>query len=167
MTDLLAYCDDLPMRSLAAGEVLLEEGVRSPTMLVLVAGSVDVERDGLVFARVDSPGAVFGEMSVVLDQAASATVRAASAVEVRVVEDPLAFLRDRPGVALEVLRLTAARLDGLTQYLVDVKRQYADRDDHLGMVGGILDTLVHHHPGSARTGSARDPDGGRDPVSGG
>jgi CRP/FNR family cyclic AMP-dependent transcriptional regulator len=58
------------------------------------------------------------------------------------------------------LRVTAARLDGMTQYLVDVKQQYADRDDHLGMVDGILDVLVHHHPKQAQTGSARDPEAG-------
>lgn len=93
-----------------------------------------------------------------LDRAASATVRASSAIEVHVVEDPLRFLSDKPGAALAVLRVTAARLDGLTQYLVDVKEQYADRSDHLGMVDSILDTLVHHQPGRVRTGSVRDPE---------
>jgi len=97
--------------------------------------------DGVPFARIDTPGAVFGEMSVVLDRVATATVRAGSDVEVYAIAEPLDFLRDQPGAALAVLRLTAARLDGLTQYLVDVKSQYADRDDHLGMVDGILDAL--------------------------
>ena len=54
--------------------------------------------------------------------------------------------------------MTAARLDGLTQYLVDVKEQFAGHDDHLGMVDRILDTLVHHQAPRPRTGSARDPE---------
>ena len=101
-------------------------------------------------------------MSVVLDKPATATVRAASDVEVRVVDDPLAFLAERPGAALAVLRMTAARLDGLTQYLVDVKQQFADAEGHLGMVDQILDTLVHHQAAPTRPGSARDPEGAHD-----
>mgnify|MGYP006160438699 CR=1 FL=1 len=34
------------------------------------------------------------------------------------------------------------RLDGLTQYLVDVKQQFAGLTGHLGMVDQILDSLV-------------------------
>jgi CRP/FNR family cyclic AMP-dependent transcriptional regulator len=160
VTELLDYCDGLPVRSLAAGDVLIEEGARHDGMWILVSGSVNVERDGVPFARVDTPGAVFGEMSVVLDKVATATVRARSDIEVYEVAEPLDFLRDRPGAALAVLRVTAARLDRMTQYLVDVKQQYADRDDHLGMVDGILDVLVHHHPKQVQTGSARDPEAG-------
>ncbi len=159
MTDLLGHCVGLPLRTLSAGETLIEEGQPSDRMYVLVSGTLTVERDGLAFARVTRAGAVFGEMATVLDRVSSATVRAATDVEVHVVEEPLEFLHSKPGAALEVLRITAARLDGLTQYLVDVKQQYADREDHLGMVDGILGALVHHDPGQARTGSSRDPEG--------
>ena len=57
-------------------------------MYVLESGSVTVERDGVPFARIDKPGAVFGEMSVVLDKPATATVRAETDVEVHVVDGP-------------------------------------------------------------------------------
>lgn len=158
MTELLDQCAGLPVQTMAAGDVLIHEGLRPASMLVLISGSASIERDGVPFARVDTPGAVFGEMSVVLDQVATATVRASSDVEVYTIAEPLQFLREKPGAALAVLRVTAARLDGMTQYLVDVKHQFADRDDHLGMVGAILDTLVHYQPGQSRTGSVRDPE---------
>ena len=48
---------------------------------MLVSGQVVVEHDGVPFARIDTPGAVFGEMSAVLDRPATATVRAVGAVE--------------------------------------------------------------------------------------
>jgi CRP-like cAMP-binding protein len=159
MADLLALSADLPLSSYSAGEVLIEEGTDPRRILVLVSGSVTVERDGVAFAQVATPGAVFGEMSVVLGRTATATVRATTDVEVRVAEDPEAFLLERPGVALHVLRTTAARLDGLTQYLVDVKAQFAGQGGHLGMVDQILDTLVHHQAPPVRTGSLRDPEG--------
>jgi CRP/FNR family cyclic AMP-dependent transcriptional regulator len=157
--DLLALCADLPVRLLAAGELLIEEGLRPNQLFVLESGAVTIERDGTPFARIDSPGAVFGELSFVLGQPATATVRAAADVTVRVIDDPEGFLTERPGAALAVLRMTATRLDGLTQYLVDVKQQFSGLSGHLGMVDQILDTLVHHQGPRASTGSARDPEG--------
>lgn len=159
MTDLLELAAALPLRSTTTGDVLIGEGDAPGAMYVLVSGTLTVERDGVAIARIDTPGAVLGEMSVVLDKPATATLRAASDVQVRVVEDPLTFLVEHPGVALAVLRTTASRLDGLTQYLADVKAQLAGAEGHLGMVGEVLDTLVHHAGAPARPGSARDPEG--------
>ncbi len=159
MNELLVLSDGQPEVRLADGDVLIEEGSTPDRLYVLVSGEVVVEHDGVAFARVDTPGAVFGEMSAVLDRPATATVRAAGEVAVRAVADPVGFLSDAPGAALAVLRTTASRLDGLTQYLVDVKRQFADSAGHVGMVDAILDQLVHHQGPKPRTGSARDPDG--------
>ena len=159
MADLTALSADLPLETIASGEVVIAEGSPPDRMFILVSGSVVIERDGVAFARIDAPGSVFGEMSVVLDRAATATVRAAQDVELRVVTDPMDFFAERPEAAVAILRMTAARLDGLTRYLVDVKQQFADAEGHLGQVDQILDLLVHHQGPTPRTGSARDPDG--------
>ena len=160
MTDpLLAAAADLPEETIPAGTAFIEEGTDPGRLLVLVSGEVVVERDGVPFARIDRPGAIFGEMAAVLRQPATATARAATEIVVHVADDPEAFLTERPGAALAVLRVTAGRLDRMTQYLVDVKAQFAEEEGHLGMVGSILDTLVHHQGAPARTGSARDPEG--------
>jgi CRP-like cAMP-binding protein len=151
VTDLLALADDLPVLGFA--------GTPPGRMLVLQSGTVVIEHAGVPFARIDHPGAVLGEMAAVLDKPATATVRAVGDVEVRVADDPVAFLTDRPGAALAVLRTTASRLDGLTHYLVDVKNQFGGADGHLGMVDQILDHLVHHQGPPAHTGSVRDPEG--------
>ena len=159
MSELLALCADEPVREVPTGEILMAEGDAPSRLYVLIDGSLTVEKDGTAFAWIDYPGAVFGEMSVVLGRPATATVRATSDTRVHVIEDAEDFLRARPGAALTVLRMTAARLDGLTQYLVDVKQQFAGLDGHLGMVDGILDSLVHHQGPPPRPGSARDPEG--------
>ena len=155
---LLELCSALPVRNVEAGTVLIEEGDLPSALLVLRSGSVTVEKDAVAFARIDHPGAVFAEMSWVLGRPATATVRAASPVQVHVMDDPDSFLTANPDAAVAILRMTATRLDGLTQYLVDVKRQFAGMDGHLGMVDQILDSLVHHQAPPARTGSMRDPD---------
>ncbi len=162
MADLLALSAEFPIESVPAGDVLITEGIRPSRMLVLVSGAVIVEHDGVAFARIDRPGSVFGEMSVVLERPATATVRAVDEVQVHVIDDPVQFLTEQPGAALAVLRMIASRLDGLTQYLVDVKTQFADAAGHLGLVDKILDTLVHHQGPKAQTGSARDPEGDHD-----
>lgn len=159
VTEMLDLCADLPVIEVAAGEVLIEEGDTPDSVLVLAAGTVTVERDGTPFARVDSPGAIFGEMSWILGRPATATARAATDVTVHVVSDPTRFFTERPAAALLVLQMTSARLDGLTQYLVDVKRQFAGNEDHTAMLGGILDSLIHHQTPRPRPGSARDPEG--------
>lgn len=159
MTELLSLCADLPLQNVPAGDVLIEAGAPPSRMYVLAGGAVTIERDGVTFARIDHRGAVFGEMSVVLDQPATATVRASTDADVYVIAEPDAFFIEHPRATLAVLRMTAARLDGLTHYLVDVKQQFADDDGHLGMVGDILDTLVHHQAAPVRPGSARDPEG--------
>jgi CRP/FNR family cyclic AMP-dependent transcriptional regulator len=158
MQDLLALCADIPLRTWQPGEVLIEFGQVASEMYVLASGSVTIERDGVVFSRIGAPGAIFGEMSVVLGTPATATARAASTVDCHVIEDPEAFLTERPGAALAVLRVTASRLDGMTKYLIDVRRQLAEEEGHLGMLELIVDSLRHHQP-TTRPGSARDPEG--------
>jgi CRP-like cAMP-binding protein len=157
--DLLTLCADLPVETTLEGQLLMSQGSPPDRLLVLRSGAVTIERDGVPVARTDTAGAVFGEMSVLLGRPATATVRASTTVTVHVIDDPMSFFVSRPGVALAVLRTTAARLDGMTQYLADVKQQLAGEEGHLGMVGRILDTLVHHQPPPATTGSARDPEG--------
>ena len=48
-----------------------------------------------------------------------------------------------PTSDLPIARLLARRLQNVTSYLVDLKRQYRDREDHLGMVDEVLDSLAH------------------------
>lgn len=147
-----------PELHVAAGDVVIEEGSMSHRLLFLVSGRVTVERAGTPFARIDMPGAVFGELAWILGKPATATVRASTDIVARVVSDPQSFFTDHPDAALLVLRTTASRLDGVTQYLVDVKRQFAGLSGHLGMVDQILDTLVHHQGPPPRPGSVRDPE---------
>jgi CRP/FNR family cyclic AMP-dependent transcriptional regulator len=160
--DLLALAADLPVEPFEAGDVLIQQGTDPGRLLILASGTVTVERDGVPVALIDSPGAVFGEMAAVLGKGATATVRATTAGEVHVAADPDDFFMERPEATLAVLRTTAARLDGMTQYVVDIKSQFADAQGHLGMVDQILDTLLHHQVPPARPGSRRDPEGDHD-----
>ena len=75
MTD-AATTNAITLQQFPDGAVLIPEGGKLDTMFVLRSGTIEVIRDGLVVSRVAQPGAIFGEMSVLLDIPHSATVRA-------------------------------------------------------------------------------------------
>ena len=64
---------------------------------------------GLQIATITEPGSLIGEMSVLLGDDHSATVRATTPVEVRVIENAIAFLESTPLVALQVATLVCQR----------------------------------------------------------
>jgi CRP-like cAMP-binding protein len=158
MTDLIERCADLPRRSVALGDVIIEQGAPNGSILILIDGSVTIERDDVMLAMLDTPGAVIGEMSTVLGRPSTATVRALSACTLLHADDGATFLMERPDVLLDVARALATRLDNLTGHLTDVKRQYADTGGHLGMLDEVLSTLMHHQTKAVTPGSARMPD---------
>ena len=148
-----------PELHLDAGEVLIEQEQPAGRLFVLESGTVLVERDAIAVARIDTPGAVFGEMSILLGTPATATVRCQTPCVLRVADDPVSFFSMHPEAALDLARVAAGRVDALTRYLVDVKQQYAELDGHLGMLDTVLAALTHQQSPRTRPGSVRDPEG--------
>ena len=157
MTEILTICAGLPEVRFQPGDVLLSEGSPGGALYILVDGTVSVTKTGAEVARIAEPGAVFGEMSALLETPISATVTAQTESRMRVADDPLAFLRSHPEMALHAARLLAGRLQNATTYLADLKLQFEDRRDHFGMVDEILGAMVEQQP-RARTGSRKTDD---------
>jgi CRP-like cAMP-binding protein len=57
----------LPTASFQAGETVFLAGSRTGRLLILKKGAVVVSKDGVEIAKVSEPGAVFGELSILLD----------------------------------------------------------------------------------------------------
>lgn len=143
MSTVPAAITQLPLESFEEGDLIIEEGSPPGRLLFLESGSAEVSKGGVRLAKVRETGAVFGEMSVLLNAPHTATVRAASAATFRVAEDPEAFLASDSDVAVYIARTLAGRIDGLNGYLVDVKSQFREFDDHVSMVDGVLDSLMN------------------------
>ncbi len=143
MRSILDHCTSEEPRGFAQGTVLISEGSASGRLFVLVEGRIEVLRGDTQVAVVSDPGAVFGEMSVLLGVPHTATVRAASPAQAYVFGDAEEFLRSHPTIGLHLARLLAQRLNAATTYLVDLKRQFEGHRDHLGMVGDVLESLMH------------------------
>ena len=141
-----------------AGTVLMTEGTTSGRLYVLAEGSLEVVREETQVSVISEPGSIFGEMSVLLGLPHTATVRALSAATVYAFDDAEGFLRSDPQIALIVARMLAQRLNAATTYLVDLKRQYAGKGNHLDMVSEVLASLLHNQEPDFTPGSDRHPD---------
>ena len=157
MPTILEVCQGrLPESRFGSGEVIIAEGTPAGKLFILAEGTVEVVKDTYVINTLSDPGAVFGEISVLLDTVHTATVRATSPTRFFVVDDPLEFMRSTPEVALGVARLLAHRLHAMTTYLVDLKHQFEQHTDHFGMVDEVLDALSHSQPEDHTPGSDRE-----------
>ena len=143
MASILDACAGARRHDYPSGTILLSEGDTSGRLYVLAEGAVEVLRGDTQVALIKGAGSIFGEMSVLLGRPHTATVRAASPVSAYVFEDAESFLRSHPEIAFFLGRLLAERLNAATTYLVDIKRQFEGHGNHLGMVGEVLETLIH------------------------
>jgi CRP-like cAMP-binding protein len=157
VSTLLSFTERLPAISLPAGEVLLPEGARTGLLYILVEGQVEIRKGDVQVEIVVDAGALFGEISALLDTPHMATVRAITPVRVVRIEKATEFLHANPELALEIARLLAHRLTNVVGYLADLKHQFQDHS-HIGMVDEVLETLVHQQRQSFTPGSNRDPD---------
>ena len=156
MDDILERTTALPEIALRAGDTLVHEGDSGNSLWVLVSGALKVRKGGVAINTITLPGAVIGEISLLLDTPYSATVVASEPCVLRHATDGRALLAD-PAVTQAVARGLAERLTLVSTYLVDLKHQYGDAPG-LSMVHDVLNQLAQRQGVPARPGSARDPD---------
>ena len=157
MNPILELCNSLPLRVFEPGTPLLAEGRKSGLLYVLLDGEVDIVKGDFQINIVSDPGAVFGEISVLLDLPHMATVRALSRCRAHEIRDGNEFLKAHPEIAHHLAQLLARRLQGVSTYLVDLKQQFASHENHLGMVDDVLESLVNQQHQRFIPGSDRDP----------
>src|SRR6266852_34936 len=158
MRAILDYCTGGIQQDVLAGTLIIHEGGTTGHLYVLIEGRLEVVKGDTVVAIITEPGAVLGEMSVLLDQPHTATVRAASDSAIYEIDDAASFLRQQPEVALLIARMLAQRLNVANTYLADIKRQYAGHGNHLAMVGDILQSMINLAPTKVSPGSDRQSD---------
>lgn len=154
---LLGLTAHLPEVHLVPGEALVTEGGRGGALWVLVRGALEVRLGGVLVNRITQPGALVGEVAVLLEGPSSASVLASEPSVVRHAEDGRALLSSDPQVTMLVATGLAERLRFVTTYLADLTRQYQGVPG-LAMVDDVLRELATTPVPPARPGSARDPD---------
>lgn len=149
MSDIISKCQGMPECQFDVGEVVMEEGHAGGALYILAEGSLEILKQNFQINTVDSPGSIFGDVSILLDLPHMATVKTLEPSRFLVAENAIEFLKANPDVHLHLSSLLAKRLNSVTNYLVDLKTQFEDSDDHLGMVDEVLESLLHHQPSKA------------------
>jgi CRP/FNR family transcriptional regulator, cyclic AMP receptor protein len=158
MREILDYCKGAVRREVPAGTVVISEGSKTGHLFVLVEGQFEVLRGDTVVAVLSEPGALTGEMSLLLDRPHTATVRTSAPSTFYEIEAAASFLNNEPAVAVLIARLLAQRLNVATTYLADLMHQYAGHGTHLEMVGEILQSMISLPPLKVSPGSDRQSD---------
>ncbi len=111
----------LPLATYRAGETVLKAGSKTGRLLFLKRGEVAVFKDSIEIVRVNEPGAVFGEISALLDQPHSADVRVLKDLEFHVAD--AAQLRKDPIALFYVAKILAGRLVSADEGFVEMKKE--------------------------------------------
>jgi len=128
----------LPLASYEAGETVFEEGTKTGRLMILKSGAVSIMKGDVEFAQVSEPGAVFGELSALLDAPHSADVIALEPSEFRVA-DAAALLQD-PVALLYVTVVLARRIDAANQGLLQLKVML-EAGEPVGLIDATLDKI--------------------------
>jgi CRP/FNR family cyclic AMP-dependent transcriptional regulator len=128
----------LPLQSYDAGEAVFTEGTKTGRLLVLKSGAVSVVKGGTEIARVTEAGAVFGELSALLDQPHGADVRTLETSEFHVA-DAAQLLAD-PAALLYVTMVLARRVDAANRGLIELKREI-DAGEPRSLIDATIDRL--------------------------
>ena len=125
----------LPVESYDAGATVFAEGTKTGRLLILKSGAVSIFKGDIEFAQVSEPGAVFGELSALLDAPHSADVRTLEPSEFHAA-DAAALLQD-PTALLYVTMVLARRIDAANQGLLQLKTML-----ETGEPRGLIDTAL-------------------------
>lgn len=112
----------------AGTELIAQGGNPGGSLMVLREGEVEVLRDGKFVSAIKQPGAIFGEMSMLLERPHSATVRAVTDVQLYVIHDALKVLEAHPSWLLQIARLLAQRVNTTTAQLVALKSREGEHE---------------------------------------
>jgi CRP-like cAMP-binding protein len=140
MDSFLALAASQPAQTLLPGALLIVQGEPGGNIYVLESGQLAVERDGVKVATISAPGAIVGEMSVLLNSPNTATVRAEQETQVRVLENARAVLEQHPALTLRLAGLMASRLDATSAFLVELTKQHGSESER-SLIGKIIAAL--------------------------
>ncbi|MDY7036112.1 MAG: cyclic nucleotide-binding domain-containing protein [Thermodesulfobacteriota bacterium] len=115
------------------GRTIFMERDESQDLYILISGKLDVLKGNQIISEITEKGALFGEMSSILNDSRTATVRASSDAKViRIPPDEvITFLGEFPDVAHEITRYLAKRLDRASQILYGLNEFYDQLPDAL------------------------------------
>ncbi len=100
----------------AAGEIIAQEGSEKKEIFVLMRGSVGIYKGDLKIAEFSEVGTVVGEMSIILNQPRTATIKALEDSDIICVKADLpTLIKEYPVLTRDVIKGLAERLKITTE----------------------------------------------------
>ena len=99
----------LPLVTYQAGETVIADGSRPARLLILKKGAVAIVKEDTEIAKVTEPGAVFGELSILLDQPNKVDVRALETSQFYVADGDVLLTQN--SIVMHVATVLARQLD--------------------------------------------------------
>jgi CRP-like cAMP-binding protein len=119
----------LPLVTYQAGETVIASGSKTGRLLILRSGTVAILKENMEIARVAKPGAIFGELSLLLDQPHTADVRALETSQLYVANGTT-LLSQYPDAVRHVATVLAHRLEEANRALIQLRGQLQAGQPH-------------------------------------
>lgn len=103
------------MKKFKEGDVLTLEGSKDRTLYVLIKGSIGVFKGNIQITKFTEKGTIVGELSLILRQPRSATIKAledTSVLEIKA--DIEELMRKYPDILKKIIHTMATRLSDIT-----------------------------------------------------
>jgi CRP-like cAMP-binding protein len=107
--------------TLDTGVDILRQGERCGLLYIMVSGQVEVVKNGSQLCTVNEPGAVFGELSILLGCYQNASVRTLTPCTFKVVTEAEKFLSANPKAAYLLACMLARRLSLLDSHFAELR----------------------------------------------
>jgi CRP-like cAMP-binding protein len=135
----LEQLSSLPVEVHEEGSLVLAAGAATGKLLIMKEGAVEVVIEGTRVAEVREPGAVFGEIALLLGRPHGADVRALRRSTFHVADGP-SYLRADPAAALYLAVVLAQRVAAVDRHLVAARQEL--RSGSRGVVDEMIDNLA-------------------------
>lgn len=119
----------LPLVTYQAGETVIARGSKTGRLLILRKGTVAILKENTEIARVGDPGAIFGELSLLLDRPHTADVRALETSQLHVA-NATTLLSQYPNAIRYVATVLAHRLEEANCTLIELRSQLQAGQPH-------------------------------------
>ncbi|HEX6142054.1 MAG TPA: cyclic nucleotide-binding domain-containing protein [Geminicoccaceae bacterium] len=129
----------VPVLSLEAETLVIESGSTTGRVLILKDGSVEISKDGVRIAEIDEPGAIFGELAILLHRPHTADVRTTRRSTFHIAN--AATFLDDPGIALYLATVLAQRLDATNDRLLEIRRKLEREEHPPSAIARMIETL--------------------------
>ncbi|MCH7618866.1 MAG: cyclic nucleotide-binding domain-containing protein [Candidatus Marinimicrobia bacterium] len=114
------------------GEVICNEGDAGDYIYILKKGKLGVYKDDNLVSEYEKPGTILGEMSIILGEERTATIKALSPSTVSVIRITLRDLvRNFPAFTVKILEVLASRLKDTTDVLTDTLVEHNIEDEDI------------------------------------